>query len=352
MHWGNDGLWFPQDAPRHLVTGIFFKDYLSSGFPPPSDYYRSYLVRYPIISPDRYPPGFYLLEALAFLTVNPSARLAKSLVLGFALLAAIYQVAWLRRFVDPMAGYLGAVLPLVPCIVQYSHAILLNVPALALQLAALYHARCWLGGTARRHLLLAAAFGVAALFFYQGAMVLLLIVGTWLIITGRWRSVLNRNALIVAAPLLLLSIVPIIWIIWTADQARWLYDIPYIGHRATWLWYPRRMPEGFGRPLLAGAALGALAGLCSRRWHSELLFSGGWIAVTYLFHTYLFGKDLRYMLPLCTPLLSLTAVAVWAPLELLRARIGSTVAQVAMAAAIATLLAMHLFAPHRSKSLD
>ena len=146
MHWENDGLWFPQDPPRHLINGVFLKDYLAARLPPPIQYARSYLIRYPIISPTKYPPGFYLLEAATFSVFVPSPWVAKSLVLGFTLFAALYQVAWLRRFVDREAGYLGAVLPILPCIVRYSHAILLNVPAFALQLPALYHARCWLDG--------------------------------------------------------------------------------------------------------------------------------------------------------------------------------------------------------------
>ena len=103
------------------------------------------------------------------------------------------------------------------------------------------------------------------------------------------------------------------------------------------------MPDAFGPIVLAGAALGAAAGVLVGRWRRELTFSGGWFAVTYLFHSYLFGKDIRYVLPLCTPLLSLTAVAVWSPLQRLRRRLGLGVARTARSAAIVMLVAMQLW---------
>ncbi len=343
LHWENDGLWFPQDAPRHLINGVFLKDYVAAGLPPPFEYARSYLIRYPIIGPTRYPPGFYLLEAATFSVFVASPWVAKSLVLGFALLAALYQVAWLRRFVDPEAGYLGAVLPILPGIVRYSHAILLNVPALALQLAALYHARCWLEGRGRSHLYRVAAFGAAALLCYQGAVVLVLILGTWLACTGHWRLLLDRRAVMVAVAVLLVPILLVAWSIKTSGQARWLIDTTYLGSPWTWLWYASRMTGAFGPVVLVGAALGAAAGALGGRWRRELTFSGGWIAITYLFHSYLYGKDIRYILPLCTPLLSLTAVAVWSPLQWLKGRLGPRATRTAAPAAIAMLLAIHLW---------
>jgi hypothetical protein len=343
LHWDNDGLWYPQDAPRHLINGVFVKDYLAAGLPPPVEYAQSYLIRYPIICPTKYPPCFYLLEAAAFSILAPSPWAAKNLVLGFALLAALYQMAWLRRFVDPESGYLGAVLPLLPCMVEYSHAILLNVPAFAIQLAALYHARCWLDAGGRRHLYLAAGFVLSALFFYQGTAVLMLILGTWLALIGRWRLLLDRRVVVAAVAVLSVPILLLAWSLRSSGQIRWLFDSPYLRYAVTWLWYPRKMPGAFGPIVLVGAVLGATAGALSDRWRAELTFSGGWIVTTYLFHTYLFGKDVRYILPLCTPLLSLTAVAVWWPLRSLGRRLGPRVALSAASVAIASLLAMHVW---------
>ena len=340
LHRDNDGLWFPQDAPRHLAKGIFLADYLAAGLPPAREYARSYLVRYPILMPINYPPGFYLLEASAFSVLGPSPWAAKGLILGFALLATLYQVAWLRRFVDPGAGYLGAALPLLPCVVRYSHAILLNIPAFALQLAALYHARRWLEDGLTRRAVAAAAFAMAAMLFYQGAFVLVLVLSTWLVSTGGWRRLMGRRAFITASACGLLAFGSILlWLMMTPAQARWLVDNPYLFLPVNWTWYAVRMRGTFGLPVLAGAAAGVAAGLVVGRHRHEVVLSGGWIVMTYVFHSYLFGKDERYLLPLGTPLLSLTAVAVWSARATVGRHLGPRIAGAATVAAIASLLA-------------
>ena len=316
LHWDNNGLWFPCDSAVHFSNGIFLSDYASDGFPPPATYAQGYLIRYPAFTPKKYPPGFYLLEATLFSILAPSPMAAKSLVLGFALLFTLYQVAWLRRFVDPAAGFFAAILPLIPSMVWYSHAILLNVPTSALQLGALYHCRCWLDEGGKRHVLLAGAFTLLALLFYQGAAVVPLIIAVWLYLSGRWREIIrHRRALLAAVPLLLLSASLVGLSLVASGQARWLYNSPYIRYWVTWMWYPSRLNEAFGPILPWGAALGAGVCILNRSRRRELMFSGSWILTTYLLHTYLFGKDIRYVLPLAAPLLSLTAVGFWSILE-------------------------------------
>jgi hypothetical protein len=76
------------------------------------------------------------LEAALFGLLGPSAYLAKGLVLGFALMAGLYTLAWLRRWVAPVAGGAAVLLLLLPGLTTWAHAVMLNVPALALGLAA------------------------------------------------------------------------------------------------------------------------------------------------------------------------------------------------------------------------
>src|SRR5262245_58709711 len=144
LHWNNDGLWFQGDAPRHAANGLFWKNFLLSGSLDPKGYALSYYARYPAINPTAYPPVFYILEATLFGVIRPSPYVAKGLVLVFALIAALYAIAWLRRWIAEEAGWGGGLILLLPGVVLWSHAIMLNVPALALGLAALYHARRWL----------------------------------------------------------------------------------------------------------------------------------------------------------------------------------------------------------------
>ena len=66
--------------------------------------------------------------------------------------------------------------------------------------------------------------------------------------------------------------------------------------------------------------------------------------MTYVFHSYLFGKDERYLLPLGTPLLSLTAVAVWSARATVGRHLGARIA------GAATVAVSHRCWPDRSCS--
>src|SRR5207237_9482802 len=118
----------------------------------------SYYLRYPVITPTAYPPGFYLLEAAGFTLLGASPFVAKGLVLVFTLEAGFYLMAWLRRWISEDAGWGGAVLLLQPGVIAWSHAVMLNIPSMALSLAALYHARRWIEAPDSRHLYATAGF--------------------------------------------------------------------------------------------------------------------------------------------------------------------------------------------------
>ena len=178
LHWDNDGLWFG-DAPRHAGNGLFWKDYLQTLSLDPKGYALSYYARYPTINPTSYPPAFYLLEAVFFGAFGPSPYIAKGLVLAFVLLASLYITAWCRRWIDPDAGWAGILLLLLPGVIMWSHAIMLNVPALALNIAALYHLRRWMesppASPAWRQYYVGAALVVLSILTYLPSCVIVLI---------------------------------------------------------------------------------------------------------------------------------------------------------------------------------
>ena len=93
----NDGLWYRGDAARHALNGLFWIDYLRAFTWDATGYALSYYARYPAIDPATRPPLFYLLEGVAFTLFGPSPYVAKGVVLCFALLAAVYLWAWMRR---------------------------------------------------------------------------------------------------------------------------------------------------------------------------------------------------------------------------------------------------------------
>ena len=220
---------------------------------------------------------------------------------------------------------------------------MLNIPAFALQLATLYHTRRWLEEDWAVRSYPAVALILGALFCYQGAAVLLLVLGVWVIALGRRRLLLNRRKLAVATGVVLVVTAWFsIWSRWTPDQARWLLAIPHIGRiKKYWIWYAMQMPGAFGPILLASAVLGLAAGLISRRCRREAAISGSWIVVTCLFHSCLLGRDIRYLIPLASPLISLVAVAIRATLAIVGGYLHQRPIRAFSLAATVTLLVTH-----------
>ncbi|MGH9383460.1 MAG: hypothetical protein ACRD2N_04135 [Vicinamibacterales bacterium] len=186
MHWTNDGLWFQGDAPRHAASGLFAWDLLHSLPTDPIGFTLSYYARYPIITPGAYPPLFYLLEGLAFSLTAPSPHVAKVLVLGFSIVAAMYTMMYGRRWISPAAGWAGACLVLAPGYALFSNTVLLNIPATALGLGALYHFRAWLdtSTTSQRNLFVGLTAGML-LTYYHAVVVVVPVLIAWMYLDAR-----------------------------------------------------------------------------------------------------------------------------------------------------------------------
>ncbi|HEV2854308.1 MAG TPA: glycosyltransferase family 39 protein [Thermoanaerobaculia bacterium] len=318
LAWSNDGLWFQGDSPRHAANGLFWKDFLLSlPLSDPKGYALSYYARYPVINPVTYPPGFYLLEGALYGLVSPSPYVAKGLVLAFVLLGAFYTMAWLRRWVDPRAGWMAALLLLLPGVVKWSHAVMLNVPALALEVAALYHARRWIeapeGSRESRHLYAAAALCLSAILTYATAGVVVFVILAWVLASGRAKLLFQPRTLLVAAGCALL-LLPWAALIPTWAPSHLGQAIPrasgHIVRVSRWTFYLRELPALFGPLVLALGAVGLAAGLASRRWRREAVLLLLWISVCYTVYSLMVARSERYVLVLGPPLVILSTVAV------------------------------------------
>ncbi len=317
MFWDNDGLWYQGDAPRHAMNGLFWKDFLLSGSFDPRAYALSYYARYPAISPTLYPPGFYFLEALAFGLFGPSPYVAKGLVLSFALMSGLYTMAWLRRWLAPVAGGAAALLLLLPGLTTWAHAVMLNVPSLAIGLAALYHMRRALelpeGPRHARHLYAAAALATLGILIYPMTGLVLLVGLAWLAAMGRWKLLaLPRTLLVaVACAALLLPLAYIIyrWAPWQMRQAT--LQVHKFSNPRYWTFYPARLTELVDAHLLILSGMGLIIGLAQRHWRRETYLALLWIGVCYVVLSSIWAKDSRYLL------LVLPAVVYFAALALL-----------------------------------
>lgn len=298
LHWGNDGLWFQGDAPRHAANGLFWWDFLSQIPGNPVEFALSYYARYPVINPIMYPPVFYVLEGAAFAVFGASPFVAKALVLGYALAADLYMIAWLRRFILPAAGWAAPLLILQPSVLGWSHAVMLTVPSMALALAALYHTRRWLDAPVSRHLYLAVAFTVLAVLTYVTSALIVLVILAWVVVERRWTALLTRRSIVawMAGALLLLP--------WAVVVFKWLNLVIgfTLAGRGTalsadrWMFYADTLPQLFTVTLLGAAAVGLGVGLFDARWRREATLAGLWVLVCYLGLSYIGPREDRYLL--------------------------------------------------------
>jgi hypothetical protein len=314
LQYDNDGLWYRGDAARHALNGFFWSDYLRDFTWDAKGYALSYYARYPAIDPASRPPLFYLLEGAAFKLFGPSPFVAKGLVLCFALLAAIYLWAWLRRWVAEDAAWAAPLLLLLPGVTRWSHAIMLHVPAMALSMGALYHARCWLEtpSTSTRDFWLAVVLSLLAILTYYPAGIVVFIIAGWAALLRRWDYLVNREK-IVPAVLAVLASIPFAWLSmhWAPTHLGWvLPPVEHLGTVSTWTYYFEQLKYICNPYFLGLAMVGVLVGLWSGRWRRETMMFTAWLVVTYVVLSFLFAKDVRYALPMSLPLVGLAAIAI------------------------------------------
>ena len=311
LHANNDGLWFQGDAPRHAASGLFYWDLLTCPSLHPVDFALSFYARYPVIAPIIYPPFFHVLEGMAFGVFGPSPYVAKILVLSFLLLGGFYLMAWLRRWVGSSAGWAAPLLFVMPGIILFSHAVLLNVPAMALSLAALYHARRWIEQQQPQQFRLMLLFAaLSCLTYYLAAVVIFVILG-WLVANGTFSRLSTGKALPITLSLLLAaSLCVLVASRWVPTQLAWILpDLKALLSSTPWTHYLPVMSQQFGMTILIAALIGILGGTILIRWRREIRFLFLWVILTYAFFSCLPAKDARYIMLLAPALVILVAIA-------------------------------------------
>ena len=324
-HWSNDGLWFQTDAPAHAITGLFYRDcLLTHGWLSPLDYTRQFYARYPTICPNAYPPVFYLLEAIAFFFFGPSAAVAKGVVLFCSLGAGLYTLAWLRRWVEPTAGFAAGVLMLTPGVVTWSHSIMTNIPAMMFGIGGLYHVLRAFELTderfARNHLWFGCLLATLGFLTHPLVGVVVLVGVIWMLTLGRWQILFRPYTWLAAlgTALILLPIAAILYR-WGPNQFTQLTREPsasslnhsMFNYTANLMYYARNFFVPLtGIPVLVGASVGLLIGLTCCRFRKATVLLSIWATVPYLVLSLLWAKDQRYLLICLPPLTGLIAIAV------------------------------------------
>jgi len=193
---------FGGDSNRHVVTSIFFRDYLSDTITTghlsnPKDYAERYYEQYPALGLLVWPPLFHGVCGVAMMIFGTSVEVARGLVLLSFVVSCwcVYRMA--GRVVDKdRAAAVTILYSIAPLIFDYSRDVMLEMPALALVMVSVDQFDLWLRGTRRRHLYIAAiSAALAALTRFDAAVLLPFYLGMF-VLQGGWTKLFNRHVVI------------------------------------------------------------------------------------------------------------------------------------------------------------
>jgi 4-amino-4-deoxy-L-arabinose transferase-like glycosyltransferase len=284
------------DEAQHAVTGLFMADALRDlPVGHPIQYAYNYYAQYPAVAIVHWPPLFYVLEGVSFLLLGPSAFAARLVVLLFTLLL-LYQ--W-YRLVESLRDSLTAtvctaVLGLLPTMLLFEKTVMLEIPSLALGVAAI---RAWMDYLEDGRRVSAYRFGIwlaAALLCKQTSVYLLVFCALTIAVTHKWSRLLRRELWIVAAMNALL--VGPFYAFMLVSQGRAVAN-DLGSHQLTGLdrftFYLRALPIAVTVPVLSLAVLGiVLSGMWDKKWTTPVMLC--WVAAGYLTFTFFGQREPRF----------------------------------------------------------
>src|SRR5262249_19254023 len=176
---------------------------------------------------------------------------------------SLLPLVWGGRWHPGGPGYLSWVVLLLPGMVQWSHAIMLNVPACALIFAALYHTRRWLEQPASWHLIAAGCLSTLATLTYFQAVVVVPIIVAWVVVSRRSGLLLAPRTIAIAAVCgVILLACFIVALRWARMHAQLGAATPLLlSDFRPWLFYLKQVQGLFGTVVPTIAALGVVLGI-------------------------------------------------------------------------------------------
>jgi len=192
---------FGGDSNRHVMTSIFFRDFITDGeYTDPKGYAEHYFEQYPALGLLVWPPLFHGVCGVLMLIFGTSADVARWLVLLSFVVSClcVYRIA--RRVVDDdRASAVMILYSISPLIFDFSRDIMLEMPTLALVLVSADQFDLWLRGTSQRSLYIASISAALAALTRFDAAVLLPFYLAMFVLRGGWSKLLTRHALIASA---------------------------------------------------------------------------------------------------------------------------------------------------------
>jgi len=316
------------DASRHAMDGAFYLDLLSGQVPLAHfpDGIWQYEAHHPAIKPHEYPPVFALVEALCFAVFGISFWAARLAVILFAALALFFTLRLITRSHGENWGFLAAALLLLsPSFFRWGREVMLEVPALAMTLGAVYFYLKSMTPTkeeaahpaSRRWSFIAFLFFALLVPYTKqtaGCVYPVLVIGVTLFLPrSAWLS--RRN--LIGAAILVLGLLPLAYItlkygqhllqqtsgdamIDPAAKPDW-WDW---SHLAAWTYYPTHWPQMAGWPVLALAPLSLFSTWSGLRGRLKLFFLL-WLLTVYVLFSIMAYKNERHGITMILPLIFL-----------------------------------------------
>jgi hypothetical protein len=280
------------DEAQHAVTGLFVADaFHDRPFSSPVQYAYCYYGQYPAVAIVHWPPFFYIFEGLGFLILGPTVVAARVTVLLFALLLCYQWFRLLEELADPITAAVGtAMLALLPTVLLFEKTVMLEIPSLALAVAAIRSWILYLESGRRRFIYGFALWISAALLCKQTNVYVLLFCVLSLAATRRWERLRKRDFFLAAgiAVLLVAPFYTLMLVVQGHAVAKDLASHEMLGwRRLTYYW--TALPKTFTIPMLGLSVLGFLT---SPRWARtrDILVMPSWVLAGYLTFT-IFGQS-------------------------------------------------------------
>lgn len=276
---------FDGDSNRHVMTSVFFRDFLADGqYTAPKAYAEAYYEQYPALGLLVWPPLFHGVCGAVMLIFGTSVVVPRILIVGFLIVSArsVYRIA--RRVIDPELAMLTTIVyALLPFVFRYSHDVMLEMPTLMLCLLSAEHFDQWTANERRRSLYIAAVTAALAALTRFDAVMLLPFYFFTLLLRGRWKRLWTWHVA-AAAGLAICLIAPVYLLIakemgslhirQAAESVGGSVDGSAGGFLSlnNLLFYPSALPEQCGWPVAILATGGLLAAVGLRKSRRFVIF--------------------------------------------------------------------------------
>ncbi len=177
------------DEMRHAMTGVFFRDLIvDHPWHDPIQYAYEYYAKYPSLGLVYWPPLFHMVEGVFFLIFGISVVTSRLTILFYALVGVYFWYKIAEREGPRYRALASAfIFPLLPWILQYERVTMLEIPKVAMCLAAIYFWQSFMREERSRDLWWFAFFLVVTFLTSQKAIFLAFFVTLHFLVERRWK---------------------------------------------------------------------------------------------------------------------------------------------------------------------